>query len=97
MKVFGYRKGEIRKLYLNGNLMIVAASALIGIPLSKVIMDSMYPWLVSNIATGINLMFSWQMYVGLFAAILILYFAINRILMHRVNKIMPAEVLKNRE
>lgn len=97
MKVFGYRKKEVRKLYLNGNLLIVAASALLGIPLSKVIMDSIYPYLVSNIACGINLVFSWQMYAGLFGAILVLYFIINRILMRRVNKILPAEVLKNRE
>lgn len=97
MKVFGYRKKEVRKLYLNGNLLIVAASALIGIPLSKVMMDGMYPYLVSNIACGINLTFSWQMYTGLFGAILLLYFIINRILMRRVNKILPAEVLKNRE
>ncbi len=97
MKVFGYRKGEVRKLYLNGNLLIVIVSALLGIPLSKIIMDSMYPYLVSNVACGINLVFSWQMYAGLFGAILILYFVINQILMRRVNKILPAEVLKNRE
>ncbi|MCM1157315.1 MAG: FtsX-like permease family protein [Bacteroidales bacterium] len=97
MKVFGYRKGEVRKLYLNGNLLIVVVSALLGIPLSKVIMDSMYPYLVSNVASGINLTYSWQMYIGLFGVIIILYFIINRILMRRVNKIMPAEVLKNRE
>ncbi|MCM1497051.1 MAG: FtsX-like permease family protein [Clostridium sp.] len=97
MKVFGYRKGEVRKLYLNGNLLVVAVSALVGIPLSKVIMNSMYPYLVSNVACGINLTFSWQMYAGLFGAILILYFIINSILMHRVNQILPAEVLKNRE
>lgn len=92
MKVFGYRKKEVRKLYLNGNLMVVAASALIGIPLSKIIMDSMYPYLVSNIACGINLTFSWQMYAGLFGAILVLYFIINQILMRRVNKILPAAI-----
>lgn len=97
MKVFGYRKKEIRKLYLNGNLLVVAASALLGIPLSKIAMDAMYPYLVSNIACGINLAFSWQMYAGIFGAILILYFIMNRILMRRVNKILPAEVLKNRE
>ncbi len=97
MKVFGYRKKDVRKLYLDSNLLIVAASALLGIPLSKAVMDSMYPYLVSNIACGINLVFSWQMYTGLFGAILILYFIINRILMRRVNRILPAEVLKNRE
>ena len=97
VKVFGYRKKEIRKLYLNGNLLVVTVSALLGIPLSKMIMDSMYPYLVSNIACGINLTFSWQMYAGLLVAILILYFMINCILMRRVNRILPAEVLKNRE
>lgn len=97
MKVFGYRKKEIGKLYLNGNLWIVAVSALLGIPLSKMIMDAMYPYLVSNVACGINLTFSWQMYAGLFGAILMLYLGINRILMRRVNRILPAEVLKNRE
>lgn len=97
MKVFGYRKKEIRKLYLDGNLLIVAVSALLGIPLSKVIMDSMYPYLVANVACGINLVFPWQMYAGIFGAILILYFVMNQILMWRVNKILPAEVLKNRE
>lgn len=97
MKVFGYRKKEVRKLYLNGNLLIVVSSALLGIPLSKVIMDSMYPYLVSNIACGINLTFSWKMYMGILGAIVILYFIINQILMRRVNKILPAEVLKNRE
>lgn len=97
MKVFGYRKKEVRKLYLNGNLLVVAVSALIGIPLSKFIMDRMYPYLVSNIACGINLAFSWQIYVGLLGAIVVLYFIINRILMRRVGKILPAEVLKNRE
>lgn len=97
MKVFGYRKGEVRRLYLNGNLLVVAASALIGLPLSKIMMNSMYPYLVSNVACGLNLAFSWQMYAGLFGAILVLYFIINRMLMYRVNRILPAEALKNRE
>ncbi len=97
MKVFGYRKQEIRRLYLNGNLFVVAVSALLGIPLSKIVMDGLYPYLVSNVACGINLVFPWQMYAGLMGAILVLYFMINCILMRHVNKILPAEVLKNRE
>lgn len=97
MKVLGYRKKEVGKLYLNGNLLVVTISALVGIPLSKIIMDSMYPYLVSNVACGMDLTFSWQMYGGILAAILILYLLINRVLMRKVNKILPAEVLKNRE
>ena len=97
MKVLGYRKKEIGKLYLNGNLLVVILSALAGIPLSKIIMDSIFPYMISNVSCGIDLTFSWQMYGGLLAAILALYFLINRILMRKVNQILPAEVLKNRE
>ncbi|MGN0350176.1 MAG: FtsX-like permease family protein [Roseburia sp.] len=97
MKIFGYRKKEIRKLFLNGNLVIVTVSALIGIPLSKLIMDAMFPYMVSNVACSIELSFEWWMYAGLFAAIIVLYWIINPLLMRRVNKILPAEILKNRE
>ncbi|MGN0395114.1 MAG: FtsX-like permease family protein [Coprococcus sp.] len=97
IKIFGYRKNEIRKLYLNGNLFVVAVSAMLTIPLSKIIMDALFPYLVSNVACAINLTFDWWMYVGLFAVILVLYFAITPILMRRISKILPAELLKNRE
>ena len=96
-KVFGYRKKEIRKLYLNGNFFVVAVSALVGIPLSKTVMDLLFPYMVSNVACGINLTFSWQMYAGIFLGVLVLYGMINGGLMRRVNQILPAEVLKMRE
>lgn len=96
-KIFGYRKKEIGKLYLNGNLTVVVLSALTGIPISKIIMDAMYPYLVSNVACSINLKFSWHMYAIVFAVIIFLYFVINRVLIIRINRILPAEALKNRE
>lgn len=97
MKIFGYRKKEIRKLFLNGNLIVVTISALLGIPLSKMIMNAMYPYMVSNISCGLNLTFDRWMYVGLFVSILVLYFVLTPFLMRSVNKILPAELLKNRE
>ncbi len=97
MKVFGYRKKEIGKLYLNGNLLVVAVSALIAIPLAKIIMDSIFPYLVSNVACGVYLTFSPLHYAGLFGGILFLYFFINQILLRRINRILPAEALKDRE
>ena len=42
-KMFGYRKKEIQKLYLNGNFFVVALGALVGIPLSKTVMDLLFP------------------------------------------------------
>ncbi len=97
MKIFGYRRREIRKLYLDGNLVIVAVSAAMGIPLAKRLIDAAYPYLVSNVAVDLNLTFGWQLYAGLYAAILGLYLVCTPLLMRRVNRILPAKVLKNRE
>lgn len=97
MKIFGYRTGEIRKLYLNGNFYIIAISAAICLPLSKMVMDAMYPYMISNIACGFDLTFPWQLYAGIYLVTLALYFVINQVLVGRLKKQMPAEVLKNRE
>lgn len=97
IKIFGYRAKEIRKLYLNGNLIIVVVGAVISIPLAKKVMDMLYPYMVSNVACGMNLTFSWQLYAVIFGAVILLYFIINPLLVRRLKKIVPAEVLKNRE
>lgn len=97
MKVFGYRKREIKKLYLDGNFMIVAVGALICVPLSKYLMDLMYPYFISNVAIGMDLTFSWQLYAGIYVGILVCYMIINQMLVRRLKKMVPAEVLKNRE
>ncbi len=97
MKIFGYRKNEIRRLYLDGNFVVVAASAAVGIPLSKAIVDAVYPYLTANVAVGLNLAFSWRMYAGLYGAILALYLVSMPLLMRKVNGILPAQALKNRE
>lgn len=97
IQVFGFRTGEIKKLYLNGNTWIVAAGAVIGIPLAKVIMNALYPWLVANVACGMNLRFPWYLYVGIFVGVMVVYFIINVLLVRKLARITPAEVLKNRE
>lgn len=97
IKIFGYRTGEIRKLYLSGNFYIVAAGAAVGIPLAKSLMDTIYPLLVSNVSCAMNLTFSWQLYVGIYGVIICLYFLISRLLVRKLKKLVPAEVLKNRE
>lgn len=97
LKVFGYRKKEIKRLFLDGNMVIVALSAAVSIPVSKLLMDKAYPYLVANVAVNLNLAFEWWMYAELFAAILVLYLLSIPLLMRRVDRILPAEVLKNRE
>ena len=97
VQVFGFRTGEIRKLYLNGNAWIVAAGAIIGIPIAKIVMDAIYPWMIANTAVGMNLEFPWYMYAEIFAGVMAVYFAVNTLLVRKLKRITPAEVLKNRE
>lgn len=97
IKVFGYRTKEIRKLYLDGNFFIIAIGAAICLPLAKLIMNAVYPSLVSNVNCGTKLAYAPWLWAVLYCGIIVLYFIINRVLVGRLNKIVPAEVLKNRE
>lgn len=97
MKVFGYRKKEIKKLYLDGNFYTIAIGALICVPLSKVCIDAMYPAMVSNIACGMNLTFSWQLYVIVYVGIILTYLVINQLLVRKIYKVELSDALKNRE
>lgn len=97
IKIFGFRTGEIRKLYLNGNAIIVAVGALISIPLAKCIMNYVFPSFIANTSCGINLTFPPSFYVAIFAGIMVAYFIVNTVLVAKLKKISPAEVLKNRE
>lgn len=97
IKVFGFKTKEIRKLYLDGNFFIIAIGAAICLPLAKFIMSAVYPSLVSNVNCGVKLTFAPWLWAVLYCGIIVLYFIINRVLVGRLNKIVPAEVLKNRE
>lgn len=97
IKIFGFRTGEIRKLYLNANTIITAVGAVVCIPLSKAATDAVYPWMVANVACGLNVRFEWYMYLLIFAGVMAVYFIVNALLVRKINKITPAEVLKNRE
>jgi len=97
IKVFGYKRKEIRKLYLDGNFYIIAIGALICLPLSKYIMNKLFPFMIQNAACGMNVDTPITFYVAAYIVILVLYFIINALLVRRLNKFTPAEVLKNRE
>lgn len=97
IKIFGYKKNEIRKLYLDGNFYFVALGALVCIPLAKLIMDRVYPYMVANVGCDLNITFPLWEYLLIYGIILVLYFIINNVLVINIGKILPAEVLKNRE
>lgn len=98
IKIFGYRDKELKKMYLDGNFYVIAIGALLSVPLGKMIMDAIYePAFTPNVACGVDKSFSVWIYLGIFALVFILYFIINHLLVRRIRKMIPAEVLKNRE
>lgn len=97
MKIFGYRRKEVKKLYLDGNFYIIVVGAAICIPLSKFVMDKCYPYMISNVGCGSNLTGPMEVFFIIYAVIIALYFVINALLVRKIDKYTPAEVLKNRE
>lgn len=97
MKVFGYRNREIRRLYLDGSFRVVALGTLLLLPLAKRFMDAIYPSFVANVACGTD--FSWPpvLYAATYVGSLFCYLIIRTILMGRLKRLTPAEVLKERE
>ncbi|WP_295153515.1 FtsX-like permease family protein [uncultured Ruminococcus sp.] len=97
IKIFGYRPKEVRSLYLNGNLTIISVGALVCIPLAKFLMDCIYPSFIPNVACLMVLDFPPYLYLIIYGAILLVYFVSSAMLTRKLNRITPAEVLKNRE
>ena len=97
IKIFGYRPKEVRSLYLNGNLTIIAVGALICIPLAKFLMDCIYPSFIPNVACTMVLSFPPYLYLIIYAAVLAVSFVSTALLTRKLSRITPAEVLKNRE
>ena len=96
-RIFGYEVGEIRKLYLDGHFVLVAVGAAIVLPLAKFIMDQLYPYMSSDVASGIYLQFPWPIYIVIYGCTLLLYVIIDAVLMLKIRRIEPARILSERE
>jgi len=97
MKIFGYRDKEVRRLYLDSNSLLIAAGAMVLIPVSKLIMDALYPGLIANVACGIDMGWPPVLYVIVYILIICCYLLIRTVLMQKLKRVMPAEMLKDRE
>ena len=97
MKVFGYRRGELRRLYLDGNLVVVAAGLLVLVPLCKLLIDLAYPYLVANVGGGLDVTWPPSWYAVAYVGALVCYLVVEVLLMRRVNRIAPTEALQTRE
>ncbi|MBQ5311235.1 MAG: ABC transporter permease [Oscillospiraceae bacterium] len=97
IKIFGFKDREIRSLYLNGNLAVVAVGGLLCMPVAKAVIDTIYPSFIANVACTMDLTFPLPLLALLYVMMIVIYLVINEILVFRIKRITPAEVLKNRE
>jgi len=97
VKIFGYRDGEVKKLYLDGNRTVVIIGAIVSIPIAKMITDKMFPMFIVNVACGMYLEYEWFYYLIIFCAIVLFYSLVSLLLTGKLGRLTPAEVLKNRE
>lgn len=97
MKIFGYRDGEVRKLYLNGSMVLIAVGTVPMIAISKRIIDSLYPYFISNVACAMDLSMSPFVYLLIYLIIIGLCFLIIMLLQRKIRRISPNEILKHRE
>ena len=67
------------------------------IPVAKKAMDMLFPSFIPNVACAMKLAFPWYMYLIIYCAVILIYAVINRLLIGKIKKISPAEILKNRE
>lgn len=98
VKIFGFRNREVKKMYLDGNLIMIVVGALVCIPLCKLLLNYIYPnMLVANVNVGLPMSYPIFVYVAIFAAIVGLYLIISAFLFISIRRTTPALVLKNRE
>lgn len=97
IRIFGYNLREIKRLYLDGNLLTVIVSTLLALPVSKTIMDLIWPLMVYNQPAGYASTLKIWHYAAIALITFLCYFVTNTVLIGRIRRITPAEVLKDRQ
>lgn len=96
-KTFGYSDQEVQKLYLGTGFWIVLISSVVSIPLSKICVNQLFPYLVFNVASGFDLSMHPIVYLGILCWIMANFGIIYALLINRLKHIPASAVLKNRE
>lgn len=97
MKVFGYGKAEIRKLYLDASAIVVIVSLLICLPLEAFVFSKILVYLSSLIEGYLEFYLPFTVYIKIVVIGIGAYLGINALHLIKVKKIPMNEALKNRE
>ena len=97
IKIFGYNKREINKIYLGVPFFVTLISCLVSIPLCTKIVKMIYPYLTKDIPAYFIGTLDLRMDIYLVAYMMIMYLIVNLFLMRQIRKISLAQVIKERE
>lgn len=97
MKIFGYERKEIRKLYLTATTIVVVTSLIICIPVEILLFKAVLIFLSSMIEGYLSFYLPVSIYVEIVVIGLVAYFLINAVHIHEIKKIPMTEALKNRD
>jgi putative ABC transport system permease protein len=97
LKIFGFTDREVARLYLGGNRLAVALTLAVSVPVSKALVDVVFPYVIANVTTGFDFALTAGHYAVLVVATALLYVAVEALLRAQLRRVDTGEVLKTRE
>lgn len=97
IKILGYQDGEISSLYQTSTAIVVIFSVMVSLPLSNLIMQTIFKVVMSSFSGWISLYIDPVIWVEMFVLGIVSYAVIGLLQFRKIKKIPMDEALKNAE
>lgn len=97
MKIFGFNKSELNKLYLESHFYIITISVIVNMFLGLKLYKILRYTLMANSPSYIEIVLSTKSYIVILMIMLAIYFVIKILLKKHIDKISLSVILKDRE
>lgn len=97
MKIFGFNKSELNKLYLGSHFYIITISVIINMFIALKIVKMLFFKLLEKSPSHTEIILSTKSYIIIFMIVLGIYFVIKILLKKNIDKISLSVILKDRE
>lgn len=97
VKIFGFKKKEIYKLYLGSSLYMIIASGIVSIPMASGITRRIYPKLTANVQAFLSVQLNFKNLFFITLTIALSYIISIRLLKNHIDDISLSEALKSRD
>ncbi len=97
LKVVGYKQGEVIQLYLLNSLMVVIVSVALSIPISLLVVSKLFANIIANVPNGMLVQLPLYLLIFIVLLVIVAWFVVFILMIRKVNKVSPLEVLRTRE